>query len=303
MKASQKNIHKLALIGFFSSLYFYLPVLTIYYQSRGLNFVQINLLWGIITATIFLAEIPTGVIADKLGRKKSIVIALALQLLGEVIFLGAQNYAHFVVISIIAGVGFAFQSGCLQAMVYDSLKENKKEKDATKSFGLLSSLQQAGHLVGALASSVLVMYLLPGQITLAIILTATAVGIALLISLFLHEPEGRYAHAEESPFDIIKQSITVVRGNPQLKKIVAVGLFTTPFVGYLRNFHPPYFEQVGLAPWWLGLSLALGGGLAVVASKYAYILEKKFEPGRGLLAATLIPGVLYIFMGFIRPIA
>src|SRR3989344_3666583 len=105
------NISKVSLIYFFSSLYFYLPVLTIYYLQKGLNFLQIGSLWGITTITIFLSEIPTGIMADKLGRKTSIVLAMLFQLIGEVLFLFSSNYLHFVIISIIAGIGFAFQSG------------------------------------------------------------------------------------------------------------------------------------------------------------------------------------------------
>ena len=37
-----------------------------------------------IVGTIFLAEVPTGVIADRIGRKWSVVTALLLQTLGEV---------------------------------------------------------------------------------------------------------------------------------------------------------------------------------------------------------------------------
>ena len=85
------NVSKIALINFFSTLYFYLPILTIYYQQRGLNFTQINSLWGIITASIFFAEIPTGILADKFGRKLSMILALTFQLFGEVFFLFAQN--------------------------------------------------------------------------------------------------------------------------------------------------------------------------------------------------------------------
>src|SRR3989338_8294010 len=93
------NTLKISLISFFSSLYFYLPILTIYYQQKSLNFIQINSLWGIITGTIFLAEIPTGLIADKIGRKFSIIISLSLQLIGEILFLFAQNYLFFIIIS------------------------------------------------------------------------------------------------------------------------------------------------------------------------------------------------------------
>jgi len=79
------NISKVGLIYFFSSLYFYLPVITIYYQKKGLSFLQMGSLWGITTLTIFLSEIPTGILADKLGRRTSIIFAMLFQLAGEVL--------------------------------------------------------------------------------------------------------------------------------------------------------------------------------------------------------------------------
>ena len=94
------NISKISLIYFFSSLYFYLPVLTIYYQQKGLSFLEIGSLWGIVTFTVFLAEVPTGLLADRFGRKKSIIFALLFQVVGEILFLFAGNYLHFVLINI-----------------------------------------------------------------------------------------------------------------------------------------------------------------------------------------------------------
>jgi len=46
-------------------------------------------LWGIIVATLFVAEVPTGLLADRLGRARAVQLALALQVLGELIFLFA----------------------------------------------------------------------------------------------------------------------------------------------------------------------------------------------------------------------
>ena len=89
------NVTKLALVYFFSTLYFYLPFGTLYLRSRGLSYVQINSLWGIIVGTMFLTEVPTGILADRLGHKQSIITALALQLVGELIFIIADRYWLF----------------------------------------------------------------------------------------------------------------------------------------------------------------------------------------------------------------
>ena len=78
LKSKSNNITILNLITFFSSLYFYHQIITLYFLQRGLNYVEINSLWGIIAASKAMAEVPTGIIADKIGRKFSIIIALAL---------------------------------------------------------------------------------------------------------------------------------------------------------------------------------------------------------------------------------
>lgn len=293
------NISKISLISFFSSLYFYLPILTIYYQQKNLNFIQINSLWGIITGTIFLSEIPTGLIADKIGRKLSIIVSLSLQLIGEILFLFAQNYLFFIIISIIAGIGFAFQSGCSQALVYDSLKEQKREKEMKKATGSIGSFFQAGHVLGALASSFIVSQITQSRIILAILLTIVSVGISLLISLFLKEPKTDYKHVEKNPLEIISQSFALIKQNSSLKRIILLGIFTTPFAGYLRNFHPPYFQLANVAPYWLGLSLGIGGIAAALASKYAYKLEEVFGIEKGMFLATCLPGFLYVFMALV----
>ena len=100
------NVTKIALITFFSSLYFYLHANFLYMQERGLSLFQANSIWAIIIGAIFVAEVPTGVVADRIGRKYSVVAAMALQLLGEVLYLFARGYVAFVLIAIIAGVGY-----------------------------------------------------------------------------------------------------------------------------------------------------------------------------------------------------
>lgn len=294
-----RNLNLIRLISFFSTLYFYLPILTLYYQSRGLNFVQINSLWGIITGAIFLFEVPTGIIADRIGRKRSIVIALVLQLLGEIIFLFAQNYFHFIFISLIAGLGFAFQSGCLEALVYDSLKDQNKESEMQKTSGSIGAFFQAGHVIGALISSLIVTQLSPERFTMAILLTIVSVFTALIFSFFLHEPARQYAHLEKTPWELLNEAVRLIKGNSSLKRLMLFGLFTTPFIGYLRNFQPPYFLLSNVPSFWFWLSLSGGGVVAIIASKYAYKIEKHLGVERGVFLTTVLPAIFYILMAFI----
>src|SRR3990167_9731086 len=121
------NTKKLAIVTFFSNLYFYNHIGTLYQQTRGLNLLQVSSIWSIIVGTIFLAEVPTGVLADKIGRKWSIVTALLLQTSGEFLYFFAKDYFTFILIAILAGVGYAFLSGANEALIYDSLLVKNRE--------------------------------------------------------------------------------------------------------------------------------------------------------------------------------
>jgi MFS family permease len=129
------NTTRITLITFFSALYFYSHVGTLYLQTRGLNLAQVNALTAVIVATIFLAEVPTGVLADRIGPKWSIVLALVLQAIGEIWYVFASTFPVFVVIAIIAGLGFAFASGATEALIYDSLPRDDREKPDAASHG------------------------------------------------------------------------------------------------------------------------------------------------------------------------
>ena len=150
------NTMKLAIITFFANLYFYNQIGTLYQQSRGLSLFEVSSITSIIIFTVFIGEVPAGVVADRIGRKWSVVIAMAMQALGEWMYLFAKNYYEFVIIAIFAGLGFAFLSGANEALIYDTLSENDKEKKMKKAMGLIGSSYQLAFFIAPLAGGILV---------------------------------------------------------------------------------------------------------------------------------------------------
>ena len=296
MKLKLNNIKVLYIITFFSALYFYHPIATLYYQARGLSFVEINSLWAIIVGVMAMAEVPTGIPADKIGRKFSIIIALFLQLAGEVIYVFADHYLVFAFVAVIAGIGFAFSSGCFEAMMYDSLKKGGREKEMQKVSGLNGSFSQLAILIGALVGGIIAKDLQMDSFILLIIMTACAVGIALFISFFLKEPISKYRHSEESPTKLFKDGIRLLKTNKSLQRIVILSLLATPFVNYLMTFYQPYFVEAEVDGVWFGIALSVASLIGILTSKYAYLLEKYFGVKRGVLIAVLLPGIFYFLI-------
>jgi MFS family permease len=290
------NIKILYIIKFLSSLYFYHQVITLYFQARDLDYVQINSLWGIIVATQALAEVPTGLIADRIGRKFSIMIALVLQFLGEFIFIFANSYLLFVLTCIVAGIGFSFLSGCFEAMMYDSLKAENKQEQMQKVAGLNGSFALAATMMGSVIGGFITANLKLSNFVLAIILTAFFVFLSFLASLLLKEPSLEYECTKDSSLRLLKDGLHLIKTNRSLRRIIMLSLLATPFINYLLNFYPPYFVKANVSGYMFGVTLAIASLLGVFTSKYAYLFEKAFGVKKGVMLAVLLPGVFYFLM-------
>jgi len=294
------NVTKLAIAYFFATLYFYIPVGTLYLQSKNLDYVQINSLWGIIVGTMFLTEVPTGVIADRLGRKHSINVALALQVLGEVVFVFADSYWPFALAAMIGGLGFAFASGSLEALVYDSLKTKGREDEMSKAMGFIGSAQRLANLLAFAVGGLLVVNLTQERFVLAIAVTACAVAVGWLVSLTLEEPPIELKQGEsDSSLKLLVDGVKTLRNDKQFRGLVLLALATIPFSDYLLNLYQPRFVNVGVPPIWLGLALALASGISIFGARYAYWLEERLGTKASLLLVTGLPGVLYLVMAIV----
>ena len=294
------NVTKLAMAYFFATLYLYIPVGTLYLQSKNLNYVQINSLWGIIVGTMFLTEVPTGVIADRLGRKRSINVALALQVLGEVVFIFADSYWPFALAAMIGGLGFAFASGSLEALVYDSLKTKGREDEMSKAMGFIGSAQRLANLLAFAVGGLLVVNLTQERFVLAIAVTACAVAVGWLVSLTLEEPPIELKQGDsDSSLKLLVDGVKTLRNDKQFRGLVLLALATIPFSDYLLNLYQPRFVNVGVPPIWLGLALALASGISIFGARYAYWLEERLGTKASLLLVTGLPGVLYLVMAIV----
>lgn len=290
------NITKAIFINFFSFLYFYLPISTLWYQSKGLTLLQVQTLVGIGSVTYVFTTVVSGMFADRQGRKAAIIIALLFQLLGEVLFLFSNSFFLFMLCAIAAGLGFSFWSGAFDALIIDTLKDEQRLGDTQKILGSILSYKGLSTIIGAGVSSIIVAQLVPARFVLAILLTIGSVSVALLIALFIKEPQRREVAHKLTPRELLSKSVTLLRQNRKLGRLVALAIFTTPFTGALITLYQPYFQNLGVPGQWFGLSYAVGGLLLLLSSKYAYLIEKKLGGKTALLVFTILPGIFYGLM-------
>ena len=281
-------------VTFFANLYFYNHIGTLYLQTRGLSLGQIGSLGSILIISSLLAEVPTGILADKIGRKWSVVIALFIQTAGEYLYLFTNNYWGFALISALAGIGFAFASGAGEALLYDSLPKGDSHALMKKATRLNASAYLICSLIAPLIGGIIVSSLTLTKFKVAILFTAISVTMAFLLSLFFKESKLDYKHLELSPREIFSNGLTYILSNKQLQWIVAILILTDSFTGVLLGLYQPYFVKFSVTPLWIGWSLSLASLLAFLIMSQLPKLEKWLGEKKAFYLMCIFPSLGYL---------
>lgn len=127
-KTAWRNVRSFTLFRVFFSARFYYPVYALLFLDYGLTLAQFGLLNGIWAATIVLLEVPSGALADTIGRRTLLIFGAICMLLEMAVLLiapiggGTWLFAFFVLNRVLSGAAEAAASGADEALAYDSLK-------------------------------------------------------------------------------------------------------------------------------------------------------------------------------------
>ena len=126
-KSISSNIWKLSILRGLAFAWFPIPTIILFYQSHGVDLEQAVLLKTILSLSILFLEVPSGYIADKLGRKFCLVVGSAVWLGGWLCYCTGTSFFAFAIAEILAGVAVSLISGADTAIAYETLLELKRE--------------------------------------------------------------------------------------------------------------------------------------------------------------------------------
>ena len=114
--------YKFCMYGFLKNLRFFEPFLILFFLEKGLSFFQIGTLYAIREITINILEIPTGIVADSLGRRRTMIFSFIAYIISFIIFYLSAKYLLFVIAILFFAFGDAFRTGTHKAMIFEYLK-------------------------------------------------------------------------------------------------------------------------------------------------------------------------------------
>ncbi len=247
------------------------PVLIPFMLFKGLNYTQILLLQSISAIAVFLFEIPTGAVADKLSRKGSLMMGSMCMAIGLIIYILFKSLYMFALAEIIFGLGITFTSGADSAILYESLDRIGKKTEYQKMEGHAGSLVFAGQGIGSIVSSILYKYSVFSPFWISVLFILFSVFLAFCF----HEPEREKSSHTYSRhvWKSLKFSLTT----PRLLWLILYAILIGFALRISYWMYQPYFVLTHIDILWYGLIFFFFNMVAAFSSKYigARFYEKR----------------------------
>lgn len=155
-----KNVqyYKFCMYGFLKNLRFFEPFLYLFFLEKGLSFFQIGILITTREISRNLLEIPTGILADAFGRRRTLVFSFLFYIISFLIFYVGITYFSFIIAMLLYSFGDAFRTGTHKALIFEYLALNDLRDQKVHYYGHTRSWSQMGSAISSLIAAFLVFY-------------------------------------------------------------------------------------------------------------------------------------------------
>jgi DHA3 family tetracycline resistance protein-like MFS transporter len=267
----------------------------------GLDVFQLVFLGTVLEASVFLFEIPTGVVADVYSRRLSVIIGIAMMGVGFMVEGLVPTYIVVLIAQVIWGVGWTFVSGAQSAWITDEVGVEK----AGDLFLSGRQLLQVGSLVGIAVAvplaniSLQLPYFVGGGLYLLL---------AMILILFMDETGFKPIPKEEREgwqelFNIMRSGVRLVRSRTALLWYALIALFvglysegwdrlTQPHL--LENHSFPDLFSLELGPVeWFGI-ISIAGNLLVIG--VSQLVRKRMDTTKPRVLAR---GLQFLYLSMV----
>src|SRR5262245_58856350 len=268
---SSATLHRrllpLYLATFLQGIWLWVPVEKLFMNDIGFDAAAVGLMAAVYAAVPPLAEVPSGVLADRWSRRGVLVLAgfaaMASVLVGGL----STNVPTYFISALFLGVYFAMRSGTVEAVVYDTVLEmtGGSEEYETK-VGRVRMLESAALVSSALAGGLLAN---ATSVRLTYFLTIPFTALSVVALLRFREPRLHESGDHTTLRDHLRVTYQTLTRRGQLRPVIALAVLTALVTTTIFEFGPLWLVALGAAaalygPHWAGLmsTFGLGGLLA-----------------------------------------
>lgn len=286
-----RNLWKIIALKFLGDFLPIAPVLILYYTANGLNPTQIFTIQAAFHLAVLLLEVPSGYLADVVGRKKTLVFGAIFFPLGLALYAVGRSFAAFICAEAVLAVSVSMRSGCDSAMLFDSLRLLKREGEYKRFEGRCALFARTGTAVSSLAGGLLatVFLRLPFLVNVASALFMPALAISLV------EPEREPRRSKNPMLDILRICRYCLR-QPHIRPVILFcGMLMASQLTALWAYFLLY-RELGIGVGWFGVLFAVFQLAGALGGSRAHAFSERFGAKASLFLVQLSP-VFYVLLG------
>lgn len=278
------NIPRLYIIKIAKWFMLIMPVLMLFYKDLGLTNEQAFRLKAVYSIAIVVFEIPSGYIADVIGRRKTLILGAFLGTLGFSFYSFGYGFIWFLMAEITLGIGMSFISGADSALLYDTLKHNQLQHKYIRYEGINTSIGNFSEALGGIIGGAL------AEISLRTpFFWQTGIAfLAIPAALTLVEPPALSSRKKPGFADIIKILDYALIKNKNLRwnlvysSVIGAATLTMAWV-YQLQFHEMGYGEFMIGATATALNLLLG-----FVTLWAYKVENYLNPKTIIWLTTIV---------------
>jgi MFS family permease len=292
----KNNIAISYVLAFAKNTWFWLGI-WIFYYLRFTNYAGIGLIETVLIVTMTLTEIPTGAVADLLGKKKTLIISFFLEAVGAYLMAFAGSYNAILWSVFIMCVGGAFYSGTLEALVFDSLKQENNQSNFDKIISNINSIA----LFAPAVCSIIGGFVYGIDYRLPFILNASGYTLGFIASFFLIEPSIdtnkfsliNYVEQTKQGFNQLFKNIDVKRQTLILLSFGFVAVISSEMVDSFLSF------EFGFSDKQMGILWSVIFIFSAFASQLTKYFKKMFGLNRSIVVVWILTIISYVISPYI----
>lgn len=287
--------------NFLKNLQFFGALAVPFFLVRlGYSYTQMFLLECVFGAGMFVFEIPTGVIADKFGRKLSLVLGSLLMGGGFSLFAFTESFPVLALAELVCAVGMTLLSGADTALFYELMVADGSEIEASGKLSRFEAAGTAGMLVAFPAGTLFAgAGFIAYEEALAAVFLATGVAIMLsaFVALAIVEPP-----RERESGSSIRMGIEGFRFIFRHKRL---SLFSLNFAAissmtfFMFWFYQSLLMKTAVPVSYHGFIPAAFNLGATALLLFSEPIRKRLGTANALLVSSAIPGLLYLLVAFV----
>ncbi len=272
----------------------------LYLAYCGLNLAQIGLVEGIYHATSIVFEIPSGAVADLIGRKKSMVLSKVCIAVSCVIMLFSRSFWFFALGFVIQALGNNLNSGSEEALVYDSMKYAGREEEYLRVSGRLNMIIEVSQGIATVAGGIL------AEFSYFWCYGACVVIAVLALVPVLWMTEAPYADGKGCPGSVgevvrthFETCFGILRSDRRILNIIVYYSVLFAAQTLLFFYSQQYFYELGYNKIQISLIMLVVGGVSCAGAVMSERLFERFGTKIGVIGAFVI-AASFLAYGFCR---